>query len=180
MSRKITRFSRKRRASGGLFNGAEWLNTISRCRPYTTEELPGSLVNGTTQEAADRAIEKTRAAFSRLKAGTTPRQDQEDFDRLVHALSVSCVRAGEIAGPAPQDNELLPPLIGGNKALRAVLTRRQRFGKWQMLAAETEAVDWAVEIYETILQASSPAQMTAAMEKHLKWLDGQKLEEITD
>jgi 1,2-phenylacetyl-CoA epoxidase PaaB subunit len=180
MTRKTTKFSRKRLATGGLYNGAEWLNTISRCRPYTTETLPGAVVDGSTQEVADKAIEKAREAFARLKAGATPHQDQDDFDRLVHALSVSCVRAGEIAGPAPESNELLPPLIAGNKALRAVLTRRQRFGKWQMLVAEIEAVDWAVEIYETILQASSPAQMTVAMEKHMKWIDGQKLEEITN
>ena len=74
MTRKTTKFARKRRATGGLYNGAEWLNTISKCRPYTTEILPGAVIDEPTQDAADKAIKKTREAFSRLKAGATPKQ----------------------------------------------------------------------------------------------------------
>ena len=63
--------------------------------------------------------------------------------------------------------------------MRKVMTRRKRFGKWEMLPAEIEAVDWALEIYETILLASSPAQMTLAADLRMQAIAGQPLETFT-
>ena len=176
--KKTTKFANKRRITRGEYNGAEWVNTISRCRPYSTEIIPGATISETTHVAADNATLIVLLAFTSLKNGTTPRQDQDDFDRLAHAFGVACIRAGEIAGESAENNPLLPPLIEGNKALRKILTRRQKFNKWEMLASEADSVASAIGIYETILRASSPAQMTAAANKHIKWVSGQKLEEI--
>ena len=101
MTRKTTTYARKRERTGGTFNGAEFLNAISRCRPYTNEVLPGAVVQEPTQAAADKSIRKVRESFGRLSTGQTHCTDQDDFDRLAHALSVSCIRAGQIAGDLP-------------------------------------------------------------------------------
>lgn len=176
--KKTTKFANKRRMTRGEYNGAEWINTISRCRPYSTEKVPGATISETTHIAADNAVLTVWLAFASLKNGTTPRQDQDDFDRLAHAFGVACIRASDIGGESAKNNPLLPPLIEGNKALRKILTRRQKFNKWEMLVGEAYSVAGAIEIYETILQASSPAQMMAAANKHIKWVSGQKPEEI--
>ena len=177
--KKTTKFANKRRMTRGEYNGAEWVNVISRCRPYSTEKIPGATINETTHIVADNAMLTVRLAFASLRAGTTPRQDQDDFDRLAHAFGVACIRAGEIGGAAAENNPLLPLLIEGNKALKKILARRQKFGKWEVLAVEASEVAGAVEIYETILQASSPVQMTRAAKKHAQWALGQVPEEIS-
>jgi hypothetical protein len=177
MTRKMTKFSRKRQAEGRTWNGAAWLNTLQRCTGYSTESLPGSWVPG-TQDAAENAIKLVRDAFESIKAGQTPAHEEDYFDRIVHALGVACIRAGQIAGTEPADNIMLPPLIAGNMAMRAVLARRRKWRKWEMLAADAEAVDYALEIYETIVRASSPAQMSEAVDLRMKALKGKTLETL--
>lgn len=171
MGRKTTAYARRCRRLP-LTNGAAWLNTIAECRPYSDDVLPGSWIGG-TQIAATRTKAVVRGCFDRLKAGTTPALDTDDIDTLSHALGVSCIRAGQIAGEDAARNEMLPPLIRGNQALRTIITRRRKWGKWELLPAEVETIDWALEIYETILQASSPTQMVAAVRLRNEALQGQ-------
>jgi len=173
--RKTSTFSRKRQVSGRTWNGAAWLNVLQRSTGYSTESLPGSWIPG-TQDAADRALQRVKAAFKSLASGQTLASDDEPFDLIAHALGIACIRAGQIAGTAPADNMMLPPLIAANVAMRKVMTRRRRFGHWEMLPAEVESVDWALEIYETILLASSPAQMTLAADMRMKAIAGEPLE----
>ena len=177
MSRKMTKFSRKRQADGRTWNGAAWLNTLQRCTGYSTESLPGSWVPG-TQDAAENAVKRVMGAFASMKAGQTPAHDEEHFDLIAHALGVACIRASQIAGIEPSDNIMLPPLIAANVAMRAVFARRKKWRKWEMLAAEIEAVDYALEIYQTIVRASSPAQMSEAVDLRMKALRGQTLETL--
>ena len=176
--KKMTAYSRKRQASGRKWNGAAWLNTLQRCTGYSTESLPGSWLPGTV-DAADRALQRVKSAFESLQAGQTPPENEEPFDLIAHALGVSCIRAGQIAGTEPESNVMLPPLIAANAAMRKMMTRRHRFGKWEMLPAEVQAVDWALEIYETILLASSPAQMTLSADMRMQAIAGQPLETFT-
>ncbi|MDB5887058.1 MAG: hypothetical protein JWR74_3229 [Polaromonas sp.] len=60
-------------------------------------------------------------------------------------------------------------------ALARVLKRWRRFGKWQLLAVDTLAIDHAVEVYGTILLASSPAQMLAVDKLHSRWMRGREM-----
>ena len=168
---------RKPRSLRGLVNVPAFLDVIQRCAPYSGESLPGSNLNG-TQEAADRAIGLVRNAFDSLKSGLTQPDSEEHFDLLAHGLGVSCIRAGQIAGAVPEDNPMLPPLIAGNAALRCVLSRRRKWGKWELIAPEVETLDWALEIYVTIVRASSPAQMSDAVELRKIALKGQMLESL--
>jgi hypothetical protein len=177
MTRKTTKFSRKRQASGGVFHGGAFLDAIQRCKPYSEEPIIGSWLPG-TYDTAERAIKLVRGAFDSLKAGTTPPDTEKDFDLVSHGLGVACIRAGQIAGTAPEDNLMLPPLIAGNVALRAVLARRRKWGKWELISADVYALDWAIEIYETIVRASSPAQMSDAVDLRREALKGQFLEAL--
>lgn len=175
--RKTSTYSRKRQTVGMQWNGAAWLNTLQRCTGYSTESLPGSWLPG-TQDAADNAVKRVQDAFSSMRSDQTPPDNEEHFDLLAHALGVSCIRAGQIAGTVPQDNLMLPPLIAGNVALRAVFNRRRKWGKWELLAGDIEAIDYALEIYQTIVLASSPAQMSEAVDLRMAAFSGQTIESL--
>lgn len=160
----------------GQINKPSWLDVIQRCKPYDDEPIPGSWLPG-TQDVADRSIKLVRDAFHSLKTGSPP-DTERDFDLISHALGVSIIRAGQIAGEVIEDNIMLPPLVDANKAMRAVLARRRKWGKWELLAAEAETLDYALEIYEVIVRASSPAQMSEAVDLRREALKGQFLETL--
>jgi hypothetical protein len=171
--KKTTAYARKRQRTGSHFNGAAWANVVQMCRPYAEDVplvIPG-LIEG-TQGTGDTSLEKVQQAYAHLLtgAGTT-----DDFDLLAWAFGTGCARAGQIGPVAVDQNELLPPLVAGNVALARVLQRWRRFGKWQLLSADTLAIDYAVEVYGVILLASSPAQMQAVDELHGRWLQGREL-----
>jgi hypothetical protein len=166
----------KARPLRGLINKPSWLDVIQRCAPYSDEQIPGSYLQS-TQEAADRSIKLVHDAFDSLKAGSPP-DTERDFDLISHALGVSIIRAGQIAGEVIEDNIMLPPLIDANKAMRAVLARRRKWGKWELLAAEIETLDYALEIYKVIVRASSPAQMNEAMGLRIVALKGRFIESL--
>ena len=177
MTRKMTKFSRKRMHTDGTYIRNSFIAPILHSRPYTDEPIIGMQV-GATQSAADKSIKTVRDAFDALKAGATPPDNERNFDLVSYALDIACIRAGQILGPEPADNIMLPPLIAANVAMRAVLARRKKWRKWEMLAAEIEAVDYALEIYHTIVMASSPAQMSEAVDLRMKALRGQTLETL--
>ena len=168
---------KKPRSLRGMVNAPSFLDVLQRCKPYCTETLPGSWLPG-TQDTAERAIKIVRNAFDSLKSGMTPPDSEEHFDLMAHGLGVACIRAGQILGTEPENNIMLPPLIAGNVALRAVLARRRTWGKWELIAAEAETLDWAIEIYEVIVRASSPAQMSDAVDLRRVALKGQFLETL--
>lgn len=177
--KKTTLYARKRRApERRQYNSAEWLNVIQRCTGYSPDAPVGSWLDTGTQDAADNAVNRVMTAFASIKTGQTAANNEEPFDLIAHALGVSCMRAGQIAGTEPEQNIMLPPLIAANATLRKVLDRRRKWGKWEMLPAEVEAVDYALEIYETIVRASSPAQMASAVDLRLQALKGRTLETL--
>lgn len=176
--RKTTTYARKQRQSGGTFNGAAYLNTIQAARPYTETAAP-ALGLFATHYAALKALVIVKTALVALTTGATPAGNEEHFDLMAHAVGVSIMRAGVIGGHDPQTNALLPPLIEGNVALRQVLNRRRRWGKWELLEREADTISYAVEVYETILMASSPAQMAEAVDMRMRALKGQTMETLT-
>lgn len=176
--RKTTAYAR-RTARQPTFNGAAFLNTIQAARPYTEPAAP-ALGLFTTEDAAVKALVIVKTALVALTTGATPRGNEEHFDLLAHALGVSCIRAGQIGGSEPEGNPMLPPLIEGNAALRQVLNRRRTWGKWQVLPTEAATLTYAVELYETILLASSPQQMADAVALRLVALKGQTMETLEE
>lgn len=173
MTRKSSPYARKRRLSGGAFNGAAWANVITMCRPYAEQApvvIPG-LIEG-TQDTGSTSLASVKRAYANLLTG---KGTTDDFDLLAWAFGTGCARAGQIGPVAVDQNELLPPLVAGNQALARVLLRWQRFGKWQLLSVDTLAIDHAVEVYGAILLASSPAQMQEVDRMHGRWLQGREM-----
>lgn len=172
MSRKMSAYQRKRlgNPTAGHYNGAEFLNTLQRCRPYTDEPIPGSWLEG-TQDAADGARNRVNKALGTLARGAWPDDDTESFDLLAHAIGVTIIRCEEIGGENPHPMRLAK---AGNEALRAIRERRDRVGRWGATRNEQIILAAAVEVYEAILQASSPAQMTAATETRMKVLESMR------
>lgn len=97
---------------------------------------------------------KTRAAFERLCEGTA---DDGDFDRVAIAINLAKVRALDI------DPKLADVLEVAQEAMTALRKRQERWGKWDVLEAEREAVLYALYANEAIVDASSPLQMRRAM-----------------
>lgn len=176
--RKTTAYARKR-AMAPTYNGAEYLNTIMRSRGYTEQPMPELGLHG-TEDAALKALVIVKTALVALTTGATQPRNEEHFDLMAHALGVSCIRAGQIGGPEVDSNPMLPPLVDGNNALRQVLNRRRTWGKWQVLPAEAETLRYAVDLYETILLASSPQQMATAVDLRMQALKGQTMETLEE
>lgn len=172
MGKKMTAYARKRlgKPHAGTFNGAEFLNTLQRCRPYTEEPLPGSWLEG-TQEAADNARNIVNRALGKLVSHKLKPDDTAEFDLLAHALGVALIRSVEIGG---DDCEPVALCKAGNDALRSIKKRHDEIGRWGTTRPEQIALGEAVMVYEAILQASSPAQMVDATEKRMKILEAMR------
>lgn len=169
--RKMSTYARKmrRRPAGQTFNGAEWLNTIQRCRQYSDDAPAGSWLTGTIG-TAEAMRDTVRGALDRLIGGQVPPGDTETFDTLAHAVGVALVRTHETGG----DRSAALEVLGLAKiALTAVKDRWQRIHKWGSTRIEQEALADAVELYETILFNSSPAQMSEAARIRMRILEAQ-------
>lgn len=159
--RKTTTYARKQRRLGGTYNGAEAFNAIQRCRSYSDEPVFGMQVEG-TQSAATGAMLKVRQAYGAMLDGSGT---EDDYDKLAHALGVSMLRAIEISGEDDFQNPMLPILKTATDGMRRANARYARLGRWGFDGPAIDEVLAGVELYETILQASSPAQMTAAADQ---------------
>ena len=104
MSRKTTAYARKIRRTGPGFNGAAWMNTMERCRPYTDE----------------------------------------------------------------------PIMLAANEALKRIRERHDRLGKWALDGPAVVELLAAVDVYQEILMASSPAQMSNAGKVRMDVIAGKR------
>ena len=169
--RKTSAYARKmRRENVNGFNGAEWLNTIQKCQPYSDEPVMGSWITEGTGSILVAVQARIHMAFRVMADGNTPKSNTEDFDLLAHAVGIAVVRAIQIAGEF--DNPMLTRLHEGTQALFSIRARRVKWTKWEMLGTEEAAIREAIAIYETILEASSPAQMSKASIEREKILKG--------
>jgi hypothetical protein len=166
--RKTSEYARKRRVMN-TYNGAEWLNTITKCRPYDDQPLPGAIVKETSMEAAIRAVTNVRLGFAKIQ--NNPEDGEYCFDLLAHATGVAKVRFAQIGG-----NECEPVKIidKADDALLKVRARYVKWGKWELLKSEVDAIAEALDLYEMALMNSSPAQMSDAVEIRQKLLIEQR------
>lgn len=170
--KKTSKYSRKRAQMAGhggtfQFNGAEFFNTIQRCRPYTTEGIPGTHI-GDTQGAADNMRNAVNRALGQITRGEIPADGEtHPFDYLAHAFGVALIRTIQIGGDNARE---LQKLKEGNDALRSIRDRHERIGKWGTTRPEQLAMSAAAMVYEDILQASSPAQMAKAADERMETL----------
>lgn len=158
----------QRQPAKQVFNGAEWINAIQRCRPYTEEVVPGT-TQGTTISAAIGALRDVRGALNSLLDHQVLADDVLPHDLLAHAIGITVIRSLQIAGS--DENPTTPITKAASDALRSVRARWERMGKWGVNATERQALIDAVDAYEAILLASSPAQMQKAHELRLASLE---------
>lgn len=162
MSRKTTAYARKIRRTSPGFNGAAWMNTMERCRPYTDEPILPCFQPAGTLSAAVKSALVVREAFEDLRTGAASSDDGRAWDILAHAVDVGTIRAIEIAGNEPDQNPMLPIMLAANEALKRIRERHDRLGKWALDGPAVVELLAAVDVYQEILMASSPAQMSNA------------------
>lgn len=172
MSRKMSAYGRRmqRQPSKGLYNGAEWMNTIQRCRQYTEEIVPGSK-EGKTISAAINALRDVRGALNSLLDHEVAADDVLPHDLLAHAIGITVIRSLQIAGDG--ENPTQPITRAASEAMLSIRARWERLGKWGVTGPERQALIDVVDAYEAILLASSPAQMQKAHEIRLASLKEQ-------
>ena len=167
--RKSSTYANKRR-TGIVFHPAAAMETLERCRPFTVEPLV--CVSGTPMIDAVRiAIDAVWAAYNRLRLGQSPANDDDDFKIMAHAIGVACIRAWQIAGDT---SDMLPPLYAAEAANKRIRTRYLKWHKWDLLPLDATALFYGLEVYETIVLASSPAQMKDVCRIRNAWLDKQQ------
>jgi hypothetical protein len=184
MTRKLSTYAKRmrRQPQRSHFNAAEWLNTIAACRPYAeATPIPGSTLagGGCTQSAAHAAALRVRAAFDSIRRGEVSPDDTQPRDLLAHALDIAWLRAIDIAGDAPGQNPMLPPLTAGMAALRRMTDRHRQLGHWGLDGPGMQAIAEGLEVYEEILSNSSPAQMQRAVDQRMRVLRMQQTEQQT-
>lgn len=172
--RKTTTFTRKRARTeayqiaqkspeaAALLNAYRITNVLRFSRPF--DEESGTLVN------AVGAANDVKAALTRMIDGTS--DNVRDFDQLAAALGIAEVRAFDIGGEALDAMDA--PILAGNAALKKVQARYAKWGKFQIEPSEAQSIVDAVEIYETILFASSPRQMANAVDARMRIIKEQR------
>lgn len=170
MTRKTSAYARKLRRTGdrATFNGAAWLNTIERCRPYSDQPVPGSWLAPNIGAAVKMDI-KIHDALQRLLDHKTAADNTEDHDLMAHALGVAEIRALQIGGI---NNPARPALRAGGQALARMRARWERLHTWGLDGPGRADLVAAIDVYSQILAASSPAQMAHATQLRNDILDG--------
>lgn len=169
--RKTSTYSRKRLHKPYQFNGAEWLNAIGRCRPYSDEPVIGSWMPQGTTQISHGVLAEARMAYQGIKDGFFTPDQTDPYDMLAHVTGVAKIRAIEIAGVDPEVNHLLPMLYLAEDALRRIRARWEKLQTWGMDGPGIAALADALDIYQEILTQSSPQQMADATDVRIAVLN---------
>lgn len=164
--RKQSTYARKRAARPPA-NGAEWLNAIGRCRPYSAEPVIGSWLPGTSA-ISDTILLEARMAYQRIKDGQVAPEETEPFDMLAHVIGVGKIRGIEVAGE--DGNPILPVMNAAENALRRLRDRWERLSVWGLDGPGIAEIADALDIYQELLLASSPQQMADATDVRISIL----------
>jgi hypothetical protein len=133
------------------------LRLLDHSRPYETDEmLPEHVL--------------TRAAFERLRTGCG---DEADFDRVSMMLNIGLVRAEDI------DALLVETIVRGQMAFVRCKDRFLRGMSFGFDAQGLQDVPDALDVYEAIVDASSPQQLKLAIrEAYRRITHGELLEVV--
>lgn len=169
MTRKTSTYMRKRAHNPRPFNGAEWLNAIGRCRPYSDEPVIGSWLPGTSQ-ISNSVLVEARMAYQLIKDGLITAEQTDPFDMLAHVVGVAKLRAIEIGGEDPEVNPMVPILYLAEDALRRTRARWEQSKRWGFDGPAIRELADALYIYEEIISVSSPQQMADATDLRIQIL----------
>jgi hypothetical protein len=91
--KKLSTYARKMRRTDQTYNAAAWLNTLTKCRAYSDELLPGAIAKVPSFEAIRAMIIETRMAFERMKSGNGT---SNDYDVLIVAFGEAKIRYAQM------------------------------------------------------------------------------------
>ena len=165
--KKISTYARKRMRQPVQFNGAEWLNTIGRCRPYSDEPVIGSWLPQGTPQISNGVLVEARMAYQGIKDGHIKPDQTDPYDMLAHVTGVAKIRAVQIGGEDFEVNYLLPIIHLAEQALLRVRARWEKHQVWGMDGPAITEITDALDIYEEILTSSSPQQMADATDARI-------------
>lgn len=172
--KKTSKYSRKRQVNNS-YNGFAFMHVLNRSRAYDESPVIESWsVN--TMEAAEKAMIRVRDAYMTIKNGEANPDDADYFDMLTHAFGVSTIRAIDIAGKDEFANPMLPICRAANDAMERCRVRRLSVGRWGFDGPALDQIEAAIELYETILRSSSPAQMQETTVRRIEILNAQREE----
>ncbi|MBS3998135.1 MAG: hypothetical protein KGZ67_12545 [Hydrogenophaga sp.] len=162
MTRKMSAYARNMRRRGEAaqhYQGAAWLNTIQSCRTYSPDAPEWSGLAGNMTAATD-ALLIVRGALDDMLHHRVQPDDSMPFDLLAHAIDVAHIRAIQIQ--PDEANPAHAPLAAAKNTLQQMRERRHRTGRWGLAGPDRAVLADAINLYEQILLASSPAQMHKA------------------
>jgi hypothetical protein len=175
--KKTTAYARKRRAAGfsanghGKLNEYAWLRTIKICRSYDDESILDEVPTG---EIATNAIVNARTALQKMLDCAIDPDDTDPHDMLAHVIGMAQIRTLDIGGTGA--NAFMEILNEAAQALGRARERWQRLRKWGLDGPGIEPMKTAVDIYESILLASSPKQMEHAQMIRLDQVKNMQME----
>lgn len=165
--RKTSTYARKRLQKPVHFNGAEWLNTIGRCRPYSDEPVIGSWLPEGTIQIANHVLVEARMAYQGIKDGLFKPDHTDPYDMLTHVTGVAKIRAIQIAGNDPETNCLLPVIMRTEDGLSRIRARWEKLQVWGMDGPAIADLAETLNIYQEILTQSTPQQMADATDARI-------------
>jgi hypothetical protein len=160
--RKMSTRTRKMRRMGEAaqaYQGAAWLNTIQSCRAFSPEAPEWSGLAGNMGIATDALIVVRAAADDMLHHRVDP-DNRDTFNLLSHAVDVAHIRFMQIQ--PDEGNPAHAPLLAAKATLHQMAERRRRTGRWGLAGPDRAVLAEAIDLYETVLLASSPEQMHKA------------------
>lgn len=169
--RKMSAYARKmrRNPAAGTYNAAAWLNAIQLCTPHCEHQtIPGSnrLDGGSNAGMTTGAKLLIREAFQTLTKETSPPEQlcMDAYCFIANAVNAASIRLIEEQGTTNSARQLLDVLTEAKDAMHAVKARRESTGRWGFDAAGRMAALAGIEVFENVLDVSTPLQMTRAFE----------------
>lgn len=123
-----------------------------------------------------RILLKAHSHLDMLERGLVPSGDEETHDYLCHVVGISQIRVCDIgmenkdSGGIDAANGLLLTLNAAAQGLMRARERHAKAGKWGLDGPALEPLRVALDIYETVLNASSAQQMEEAQGVRLRYL----------
>lgn len=123
-----------------------------------------------------RIMLKAHSHIDMLARDRVPDDDEETHDYLAHCIGVAQIRVCDIGiadrhnGGIQSANELLDTLNAAAQGLLRARRRHTDIGRWGIDGPGLIAIRGAIEIYETVLYASSAQQMEHAQTTRLEQL----------
>jgi hypothetical protein len=155
--KKLSTYARKMRRTDQTYNAAAWLNTLTKCRAYSDELLPGAIAKVPSFEAIRAMIIETRMSFERMKSGYGT---SHNYDVLIVALGEAKIRYAQIAG---NENQAVDALDTADAALLRTRIRWEKTGVWGFDGPALAEIADGLDLFEEVATNSSPMQMRNAM-----------------